>query len=66
MKTSVSNIWQGLWENIKSTINSIIGGVETMINGVISGINGMIRALNRINFSIPEWVPGLGREKFWV
>ena len=65
MKTSIVNIWDSLWSNLKDTINAIIGGVEKMANGVINGINGMIRALNRISFSIPDWVPGrLGGKSF--
>ncbi len=64
MKTSVTNIWNNLWSSLKGTINAIISGVERMANGVINGINGMIRALNRINFSIPDWVPGLGGKSF--
>lgn len=64
MKTSVTNIWDNLWSSLKGTINAIIGGVEKMANGVINGINGMIRALNRISFSIPDWVQGLGGKSF--
>lgn len=64
MKTSVINIWNDLWSSLKGTINAIISGVEKMANGIINGINGMIRALNRINFSIPDWVPGLGGKSF--
>ena len=64
MKTSVINIWNNLWSSLKGTINAIISGVEKMANGIINGINGMIRALNRINFSIPDWVPGLGGKSF--
>lgn len=64
MKTSVVNIWDNLWSSLKGTINAIISGVEKMANGVINGINGMIGALNRIGFSIPDWVPGLGGKSF--
>ena len=64
MKTSVVNIWENLWSSLKGTINAIIGGVEKMTNGIINGINGMIRALNRISFSIPDWVPSLGGKSF--
>lgn len=64
MKTSVANIWDNLWRSLKGTINAIISGVEKMTNGIINGINGMIRALNSINFSIPDWVPKLGGKSF--
>lgn len=76
IKTVWNNIWNGLsdttkkvfngiWSAIKNVINSILGGIESMVNGVINGINNMIRALNRISFSIPDWVPGgLGGKSF--
>jgi len=65
LKTSVTNIFTGIWNAIKKVINSILGGIEKMVNGVINGVNAMIRALNRLHFSIPDWVPGgLGGKSF--
>lgn len=65
LKTSVTNIFTGIWNAIKKVINSILGGIEKMVNGVIDGVNAMIRALNRLHFSIPDWVPGgLGGKSF--
>ena len=50
---------------VKDAINGIISGIESMANGVIKGINGMINALNKLSFTIPDWVPGsLGGQKF--
>ena len=60
IKKSVSNIMDDLWKNIKTPINSIIGGVEKMANGIIKGINGAIKALNKIKFTVPSWVPDIG------
>lgn len=54
----------GAWDFVKSVINTIIGGVESMANGVVNAINGMIRALNGISFTIPDWVPALGGKRF--
>lgn len=64
IKNSITGIWDGLWGALKRTINSIIGGVEKMANGVINGINAMIKALNKLSFDIPDWVPVLGGKKF--
>jgi hypothetical protein len=64
MKTSVSDIFTSMWSNIKGVINSIIGGVETMGNGVVKGLNGVIRAMNKLNFSIPDWIPEYGGKSF--
>ena len=64
IKTFFGGIWDGMVIAMKTPINLMIDLVEGMINGVISGFNGMIRALNRLSFDIPDWVPGLGGKKF--
>lgn len=63
-KDKVSEIWDGIWEKIKSVINSILAGVESMSNGVVNGINTIINALNRLSFTIPDWVPEFGGKSF--
>ena len=35
-----------------------------MIRGIVDGINAVIGLLNKLNFKIPDWVPGLGGETF--
>lgn len=66
IKNTVVSIFNGIWNVIRNVINSILGGVESMSNGLIRGINGMISALNKISFSIPDWVPGLGGKSFGI
>lgn len=48
----------------KSMVNSIIGAINGMISGVISGVNFITRALNKLSFDVPDWVPGLGGKTF--
>lgn len=64
MKNTVTNIFNGIWNAIRGVINSILSGIENMANGVISGINTIIRALNRLSFDIPDWVPIFGGNRF--
>ena len=64
MKTTVVNVFTGIWDAIKGVINSILGGIESLANGVINGINFLIGALNKLSFSIPDWVPALGGKSF--
>jgi len=45
-------------------INGIIGFINGMISGIVGGINAVIGVLNKLNFKIPDWVPGLGGETF--
>lgn len=64
LKKTVTTVFNGIWGAIKKVINSILGGIEKMANGVINGINGMVRALNRLKFNVPDWVPLLGGKSF--
>lgn len=62
VKIGISLVTSG-WDTTKDVINSVIKGVEKMVNGVIKGINSMIKALNKLSFTIPDWVPELGGKK---
>jgi hypothetical protein len=55
-KTSIINIFKGIWTGIKSVINMILGGIESMVNGVINGVNSIataIKDLTTINWTNP-------------
>ena len=60
----VKDIFAGVWDLlvsvIKIPINNIIGMINGLVGGVVSGINMVIRALNGLNFTVPDWIPGIG------
>lgn len=69
--------WQGIVDIFDGFFNMIIGLAKTPINAVIDLINGMISAVesglnwviggaNKISFSIPDWVPGIGGNRFGI
>lgn len=64
LKSVTSNIWNGIMNVIKRPINGILGFVESLANGVVNAINTVIRALNRLSFDIPSWVPLIGGNHF--
>jgi len=64
VKNIFDKVWSALSNAAKKPINTILSAINSMISGVCKGINTMIRALNRLKFDIPEWVPGLGGESF--
>ena len=64
MKNTVVNIMNGLKNAIKTPINGIIGFINGLVRGVVNGINGMIKAMNKLKFDVPSWVPGIGGKKF--
>lgn len=64
LKNTVTNIFSSIWNSIKGVINSILGGIEGMANGVVNGVNTVIKSLNKLKFTIPDWVPGMGGKTF--
>lgn len=61
----ILKISQGASDFFKSGINGMIAAVETLANGVVAAVNTIIRALNRLSFTTPDWLPdGLGGKNF--
>lgn len=59
-----SRAWQGIKDIFKGIFGSISSVVKAPLNAVIGLINGAIGAINKISFTVPEWVPGLGGKTF--
>lgn len=53
-----------LSKGFKGVVNSIIGFLNGMISGLCSGINAAVKAINKLNVTVPDWVPGIGGKKF--
>lgn len=70
IKNVFTGNWKGAWESVKNVFSnvwdSIKSGIKLPINTVIEGVNALIRGLNKISFSFPDWVPGLGGKKFGI
>lgn len=62
--TAFKAVWEGISDFVKDTINGILGFIQGLVNGVIDGVNAVIRAINRIQVTIPDWVPGFGGQRF--
>jgi hypothetical protein len=54
------NVLSPLAQGFRDTFNGIIGFINGLISGAQSGINSIIRGINRISFTVPDWVPGIG------
>lgn len=63
-----TNDWDLAWEGVMDVLRGIRNGIasilEGVINSIINGINNLIRQLNKISFSVPDWVPALGGKSF--
>lgn len=51
--SNIGALFSGIWEGLKS-------GLKGFINFFIKGINTLIGGANKLSFTAPEWVPGLG------
>lgn len=60
----VTKIFSGVRDTIKGVVNGIFGFVGSLANGVVNAINTVIRALNRLSFDIPDWIPLIGGNHF--
>lgn len=57
LQKTVTGIWtDGIVPAIKKAINGIIGAINGMISGVANGINTIARSLNKLSFTVPEWL----------
>lgn len=53
-------IWDALVDIVRTPINLIIDIINGLIKGIVAGVNTVINAINSINFTVPDWVPGIG------
>ena len=56
--------WDGISQVFKGVWNGIVGVLEGAINLIIRGVNWLISQLNKVSFSIPDWVPAIGGKSF--
>ncbi len=56
----VVDIFGGIFGTIGSLCKAPINAIIGLLNGAIGGINTMIDGLNKINVTVPDWVPAIG------
>ena len=60
--------WDRAWQGVKSIFtglwNGIVSALEGAVNLIITGVNFLSRQLNKVSFSIPNWVPAVGGKRF--
>lgn len=64
VSSRVQSICNGLRSAVVGIWNGMGSGIQSIVNGIISVVNGMVRALNRISFDVPDWVPIMGGKSF--
>lgn len=58
--------WEGVKEVFKGIWNGIVGLIEGAANLIIDAVNWLIRQLNKISFTVPDWVPAIGGKQFGI
>lgn len=53
--------WEMAWSGLKDVFRGVFNGIMIIAE---SAINFIVRALNKISFSVPDWVPGIGGNSF--
>ena len=66
IKSAFTSAWDFMSSAFKVYINGWLSLLEGFINFVIDGINTLIRALNKIQISVPSWVPGFGGKSWGI
>jgi len=65
-----SGSWGRAWEGIKGMLRSVVNGVIDLLNAMISrlvaALNSVVSVANRLSFTVPSWVPGIGGKHFGV
>lgn len=52
--------FKSIGDTIGGAFTTVMDWIKTPINKIITGINWVIRQLNKLSFTIPSWVPGIG------
>ena len=62
--------WDEAWEGIKNIFkgawNGIVSLLEGAVNLIIKGLNWLISKMNKISFTVPDWVPEIGGKSIGV
>lgn len=70
----IQNVFTGNWEGAWNAVKDIFGGIFDMLasmikaplNAVIGIVNTVIASINKVGFTIPEWIPGIGGNAFKI
>lgn len=61
---AIKRPFQAIGEFFRNIFSAIGNIVKAPINFVIRGLNALIGGLNRISFSLPDWIPVIGGRSF--
>lgn len=56
--------WQGIVKIFDSIFSTITGIVDSVLSGIKANINSVIDGINSIQFTVPDFIPGIGGQTF--
>jgi phage-related protein len=65
-RESISTMWVSIKSTFLDGINFLVGLAEGWANTYVKAANTIIEALNSIQVSVPDWVPGVGGKSFGI
>jgi len=63
---AVKNVAKTVADFVGTVFSTVFGIIKADINLIIRLVNMAINTLNKINFKVPDWVPGIGGKGFDV
>lgn len=64
----IKDAFKQMGESIKNSFKTVINGIFGFLNSLISGaeiaINFIVKALNKLSWDVPDWVPIIGGKTF--
>lgn len=58
--------WEGIKNIFKGAWNGIVSLLEDAVNLIIKGLNWLVSKMNKISFTVPNWVPGVGGKSIGI
>ena len=56
--------WDGVVTACKAGVNLVIGLLNRLLSALTGAVNGVVRTVNKLRFTAPDWVPGIGGKAF--
>ena len=63
---TILGFWDGVKKAFREGVNFLVTLAEGWANVWVQAANTIIGALNKIKFSVPSWVPGIGGKSFGI
>lgn len=64
VSTAFGNMFNGVINLIKPPFNAVARVINSIIKGVVTAINAVTATVNKLSFTVPSWVPGIGGKRF--